>query len=187
MSCKPCELSVNEPALIENPSDPENCEYFPCLLDMLRAHLGDTNGEYSTDRLGQVMAAAQFNTIIDLNGCDVISTPAISVCGFTCVSPVEYPSFTMLTILKSACIINRGEARSKAISEGIKAVCGPASLATSSGAGYLRALDTGGACAAYESLKEELCFRNPLQSGGMCGQIVGVFTSKNLRGRSCQY
>lgn len=185
MSCEPCTYEI-EPTIVD-PSDPVDCQVaVDCLISMVRVYLGDFDGlEFTNERLLQVLGAAQFCVSTDLACCDYVKIPPVSTCGFTCFEPTEFPSYAQLLVLKAVCIINMGVVRGRAVADGIRASCGPASLSISSSSSFFDALAKGGACKAYDELKIQLCFKCPLQSGVMCAQIVGAFTSKNMRGGCC--
>ena len=198
MPCEPCNYTpssnpdVIDPGVDPDPLDP-NCA---CIINLLRVYLADYEGtSFSNTRLLQVLHAAQFYVASDLVCCDYVKQPSAGSCEFICHDPLQYPSYTQLVVLKAACIVNMGVVRSRAAADGIRATCGPASLAISSSSSFLDALYNGGPCKAYEELKTNLCFKCPMQSGALCAQIVGTFTSKNLRncctsnysGISCQH
>ena len=165
---------------ISDPVDYTTCEHFPCLAAMIRVYLDDLSATQFTDqRIAELIRAAQFYVGVDLKCCQYVETPGIGNCGFLCFDPAEFPEYTQLLVLKAVCIVDMGVARAKAAAEGLRAVCGPASLTVNSSNSIYDYLSTGGFCGAYSELKEDLCFRQPLQCAQHCFQIVSMFTNKN--------
>lgn len=128
----------------------------------------------------------------ELDSSDYVSTPSSSACIVDLVPDLpSYPAFANLVLLKALCMLDTGIARTKFTTEGVKAVCGPASLTVtggSSGTAYA-ILFNYGPCAAYEKLKEDLCFRSPMQTAEYCKQILGPFISAEFtpEGSSSQF
>ncbi len=152
------------------------CEYAGCLIQILRTHIGDWDNEWSDSRLLDILKAAAYQVSSEVTCIDV---PEINLCtGDFNTNPFLYPSYVNLWILKSACIIDQGQLRVKAIQEGLKAVCGPASLDIRTGGRSYQILFSEGPCAAYKDMLENLCFRSPLQTASFCSQIVGTFVSQ---------
>lgn len=154
-----------------------------CALTMLRAWIGDLAAvDFTDDRLLDVLKVAAYFVYVELAGCEYISKPQVDVCtGCFDADPLLYPSFTSLTTLKAACMVDTGRARIKAVQEGLQAVCGPASLKIASSSAGFSALLNSGPCEAYKELKEELCFRAPIHCGLVCKQIMGTFVSQTLQ------
>ncbi len=157
----------------------EKCSWLPCLASLLRAHIGDLDEPptYTDDRLGDILIAAAFEVS---NSVTCIDVPTINFCGGSFSSnPFLYPSFVNLWVLKAACMVDRSAIRTRALQDGIRAVAGPASLEVKSG-GILtyKVLFENGACAAYQDMLENLCFRAPMESAANCVQIVGTFVSE---------
>ena len=108
--------------------------------------------EYSDDRLLQVIVVAakyvQFDVALDHKYDVDVSNPTISP------DPTDDRDeiFISLVSLKSACIIDQSQLRSKAAIEGIRASLGPASLSVGGSLEGLRVLLEKGSCAAYDEL-----------------------------------
>lgn len=179
-SCGNCDYPQTEYSLPSGVTLPEDWE--PCVINMLRAFTGDlgTPPEFSDERLYLVLKAAFFYVQSDLAACPVVDRPAVDPCGDLTESPLEYPPFLNLSVLKAACIIDQGKARAKAALEGVRATCGPATLQVTQASNAFRALFEWGPCAAYKELKLELCFKQPLVSSACCAQIMGPFVSWDM-------
>ena len=155
--------------------------YNDCMITMFRAIVNDLDGSTYTDlRINQLLNAAAFMVNGEIGSCSYVSAPSVSACIQDLVPDLpNYPAFANLVLLKALCMLDTGIARTKFTTEGIRAVCGPASLQVtggSSGTAYA-ILFNFGPCAAYEKLKEDLCFRAPMQTAEYCKQILGPFVS----------
>lgn len=148
-----------------------------CVILMTRAFLGDlgTPPTYTDERLLQIIQIAAYFTASDLVCCSTVSKPDINICGTLASSPLEHPSFTNLMVLKAVCMIDQAGLRIKAAMDGIRATAGPATLQVMSSSPSYALLFSQGACAAYNSLKEDLCWRCVINSGIGAGQILGPF------------
>ena len=149
-----------------------------CLISMLRVMIGDLSDPpmFTDERLAQVIKASAYFTATELSCCSSVNKPTLSLCGDFVEDPLIYPEFVNLMILKAACIVDQGHARQQAIMSGVSAKCGPASLQISSSNNF-QVLLKEGPCAAYSALKEDLCWRCPLQSASYCAMVVGSFAS----------
>lgn len=156
--------------------------WIECMASLFRTYIGDFDSPptWSDARIAEILKAAAYQVKADLTSCSVISAPTINVCtGEFDANPYLYPAFVNLWVLKGACLIDQGAVRTRAASEGIKAVAGPASLQiTSTGPSSYTLLLKQGPCGAYDSLKEDLCFRSPITSAASCSQIVATFVSE---------
>lgn len=158
-----------------------------CTTSLFRVHVGDfeTPPTWSDERSLDILKAAAFSVQSDLQYCTSLSVPQIDYCtGNFNTNPYLNPPFINLWVLKAACIVDRGLVRTRALQDGIKATCGPATLQITNGSAVYQTLFSDGACSAYDRLIEDLCFRAPLQTAAFCTQIVGVFTTHYLRGRA---
>jgi len=146
-----------------------------CLIELVRILINDVDClKYDDNRILLLIKSAAYYVTSDLSCCPNIQKPSISNCGDFEDNPLEFPEFTNLLILRAACIVDQGELRSKAAAEGLKAVCGPVSMQVLSGSGSFGLLFSEGACAAYKNLKDDLCFRCPIQSASCCQQIISM-------------
>ena len=168
-------------------SDSTSCtasgEWSVCSIPFFRALVGDfdTPPMWSDDRATEILKVAASQVAADLSGCSSVSVPSLNICtGDFSSNPYLYSSFFNLWQLKAACIVDQGLVRQKGLTEGIRAVCGPASLQVLTGSTSYNALFSNGPCAAYKQLREDLCFRNPIASASSCSQIVGTFVSEYL-------
>lgn len=155
-------------------------EWSPNAISMFRAFSGDMGDEptWSDSRVLQVLVAAAYSVITEVSTC--VSVPTFNMCSAEFdADPFSYPGFVNLWILRAVCLIDQGAARSAAAMQGLKAVCGPVSMQVTDGTKSYELLFNQGACSAFNKLKEDLCFRNPVMSAAYCKQIVGVFTSPN--------
>lgn len=190
MACSPCNLSTDDSITIDPSGLGTLCgddAWTQCTLTMLRVWINDLAGtEFSDDRLIEVLKAASYFVYVELNCCANVSKPAVDPCnGCIGADPLQYPSFLTLTILKAACIVNQGRAQSKAQSEGLKAVCGPAQLQVSSSSAGINALLNSGPCESYAEMKRDLCFKCPMQSGFACKQILSTFVNSYFKPGLC--
>lgn len=153
-------------------------EWAPCLSNMLRVHIGDFTDppQYSDERLFQVISSAAWLLDSELCSCE-IDKPTVECDGTMDSNPLDFPGYSNLLVLKSACLLDRGQARQKFIADGIRAACGPAMVQVMTGSEVYKALFEYGACAAFNQLKMELCFLCPLKSATHASQIVGFFVS----------
>ena len=178
MAYNACDCSGTE----INPSGNETSEN--CMVNMVRALIGDWDFNYSNERLEQLLGAATFYVVNDLSCCQSVCKPASVTCGVLPDDVLDYPSFAHLVALKASCLIDQSTIREKAAIDGIRAVCGPASVSVSSSSSLKTLIDSG-PCAAYEQTKEDLCFRCPIQSAVCCAQIMDAFVSWDFRGSYC--
>lgn len=161
-------------------------EWGGCAIPFFRALVGDFEDPpiWSDSRAIEILKVAAYQVITDLSACSTISKPTINLCtGEFSSNPYLHAGFFNLWQLKAAAIVDQGLVRSKAMIEGIHAVCGPASLKVINGDSNYSLLFRQGPTKAYESMKEELCFRNPISSAASCSQIVGTFVSEYLGDR----
>lgn len=149
-----------------------------CLITMVRTFSGDLSDPpvFSDDRILQVIRVAAFNVSTELSCCEAVCKPRINPCtGDMEGNPLLNAGFTSLLTLKAACIIDQGLLRDKARTEGVKAVCGPATLQVMNGSSAFSLLFQFGPCMSYQTLKEELCFKCPMSTAANCELVVGAF------------
>lgn len=151
----------------------------PCVVTFIRSIIGDlsTTPQYSDERLLELAQVAAYYVATDLACCTSVTKPDIDVCVALASNPLEHPSFTNLMVLKTACLIDQASLRFKAAAEGVRATAGPATLQIMSSSSSYNLLFQQGPCAAYADLKENLCFRCPVQAGRGCGQVLGAYVS----------
>jgi len=156
-----------------------------CLASMLQVFIGDFDGtQFTIDRLCQLLTVAAYQVAADLRcycgDCELVFTVDITT-GSLSLDPLlpENAVIANLIVYKAACIIDQGTARSRAISEGVSARCGPASLSVSSGSRSFDAVFTHGPCAGYKTLLDQCCFRGPIADAEYARAVVSAFTSEN--------
>jgi len=126
------------------------------MVQMLRVLINDLadTPTYSDTRLTQVITVAGQYVQHDVN---LTTTYTIDVVNLT-MSPDPTLTatldlaFTNMCVMKSACIIDQGSARSAALSAGIKAVGGPVSLDTKDHMKGFETLLSQTACQNYEDM-----------------------------------
>ena len=170
--------TVTAPSGINDPSG-----WCACVITAMRAHVGDLDSTQFTDaRILEIYNVASFMVHADLACCSFVTKPNFSICHNACetTNPFTYPSFTALALLKGACLVDQGAARSAARRQGLTAACGSARLSVSSGSSSYQVLFENGPCMAYKKLKDELCFECPMKSASHCAQILSSFASWTL-------
>ena len=85
-------------------------------------------------------------------------------------------AFQNFVVLKAACITDLSTFRTKALSSGVKAQCGPAVLDTIKHLDGFKQLLELGPCAAYDVLKKQWTFGNTR----LIHAILGPFVSNNF-------
>lgn len=131
------------------------------MIIMLRSLIGDLEKEEYTDpRLKQiiVVAAQYVNSEIRFDTKYTVNIAMPSIAPDPTIAPDD--PFVNLTVLKAACMIDRGNMRIAAMSAGIEAKCGPAVLKTLQRMEGFKTLIDSGYCAAYEESKREFQFGN---------------------------
>ena len=149
------------------------------LTPAFRAFVGDLVEpyKYSNNRACQLMEAAAFYLAADLCDCPTLSI-TIDVCSSSVTpNPLESATIANLIVLKAVCMADLGDVRTKAITAGIKAVCGPATLQTMNASANFNLLLEEGACSAYKDLKENCCYKSVLQSADNCRIVLGAFVA----------
>lgn len=177
-NCDCSEYSADDVAVSGIDPTPSGCE---CLVSLVRGLSGDTDTvpDFSDSRVVQAIRAAAFYVTMDLVGCSSIEKPTVDPCGNFCESPLDYPAFSMLVALRAACLMDIGQVRAKAASEGIRAVLGPASMQVAQASSSFVALFKWGSCSSYNAMREDLCFRNPLITAECARQVVSTFAHWN--------
>lgn len=142
---------------------------------IVRVLINDLNQPYiySDSRLLQVIAVAakyvQFDVVLD-NTYEVnVIKPDITP------DPTDNGDsiFVSLVSLKSACIIDQSQLRTKATLEGIRAALGPASLSTAGSLeGWKHIIDTG-SCATYAQLTEHWDVQNATAIASILSPFIG--------------
>lgn len=179
MSCSYSQDQLVPSGYITPPDD-----WGQCLINMVRAHIGDYTDPpmYTDTRIFQIITAAAYLVSSDVRSCP-IDKPTVQCNGAMSENPLNYPGFTNLVVLQSACMLDRGMARGRFNADGVRASCGPAMLQVTSNSATYDALFKYGACAAYDKLKDELCFLDPLKSAECAKQVVGLFISDYYEGK----
>lgn len=158
----------------------ESPEWTVCLTNMFRALIDDmdpSNYEYSDARVAQILNTAAFYVAADLCDCPSLSLTVDIVNSTIDPDPITDPVLANLIVFRAICMIDINLTRLKAGIEGVKASCGPASMAVNSGYSALSGLLNNGACGTYKTLKEQCCFRNMVQTAAFCRAILAPFSS----------
>lgn len=128
---------------------------------------------YSNERLLQVIVVAakyvQFDVVLDHNYSVDLSNPTITP------DPTNDNDdiFLSLVSLKTACLIDQSNLRSRAAAEGIKASLGPASLTVKGNLdGFLKILEQG-PCASYDELVSHWDVAQATAARAILGPFVG--------------
>ena len=151
------------------------------MVTMVRVLINDldsSNYTYTDERIEQIIVVAaqlvQQQLDFDVDYTINIDTPDISP--DPTVTATKDDAFTNFSVLKAACIADQGTFRTKALSEGIKAVCGPVALTVAGNLKGFQTLLDKGPCAAYEELKNDYVFGQPHIKA-----IFSPFVSNNFR------
>ncbi len=153
------------------------------MIPMLRIIINDFSEtpDYNDGQLTQVLTvAAKYvsqeisttNTYVITMGCTIAPDP----------TELGDDAFVNFVVLKAACLIDQGKLRTAAMSAGIKAVCGHATLDTMGQLSGFKDIINMTACEMYEQLKQDWNF-----GGGMfnvCRFVLGPYGSENL---ACGY
>lgn len=148
-------------------------------VPMLRILIGDYGDEstdmiYSTNRLEEILvvAAKYVSQEIDFDTTYTVSINPYSISP----DPNSDSAFTNFMVMKAACLTDQGTFRSKALSAGIKAKCGPVVLETLRYLDGFKELLTLGPCATYKTMKKDWMFGN----GNICKAILSPFVGNNF-------
>ena len=149
-----------------------------CIIPILRTFINDL-GEpptYSDSRLNDIIFAAAFVVNGELASCsDVVPIPNLDLCSKSLSASLldpNYSPYLLLVLMKSACIVDQSEMKNRVATDGIKAVCGPATLQVSSIASSLGILFERGNCDNYKNLFRNLTFNAPLKCAKGASQII---------------
>ena len=93
--------------------------------------------------------------------------------------PSNDDDFLNFIILKTSCLLDQGRFRAKALLEGIRVNCGPASFSVSGNLKGFETLLSDGPCAMYKELKNQYRFGKGLSSRA----IISVFTGNQFDAR----
>lgn len=141
------------------------------------------NPTYSDDRLLQLVPISAQHVLAEIElpvtyEIDIINA---SITPDPTVSPRDI-GFIGLVSLKASCMLDQSSFRTKAVSEGIKAALGPASLSV---AGNLRGYEVilnQGPCALYDKLKDDYTIGNQQAIHAILSPFVGnKFDSRYLQ------
>jgi hypothetical protein len=129
-------------------------------LRVLINDFDESSYKYSDDSLKKLLATS---AIYVLQECS-ISNAGQYIIDFDNTEITPEPAdqaFINFTVMKAACLTNQWQFNAKAISSGIRAVCGPVSMDVDSGGiTALLALIQDGYCKAYEEMKKQHNFGN---------------------------
>jgi len=144
-------------------------------LRVIIADLDEDNYIYTDERLTQIIYVAAKYVAMELRF-DLTYTVTN-----TSISPdpsTDY-DFTNFIVLKAACLADEGTFRSKALLEGIRVSCGPASMSVGGNLSGFETLLSDGPCAMYKQLKNQYRFGKGLASKA----IISVFTGNQFDAR----
>lgn len=154
------------------------------MTKMLRIMIGDEDKEeYSDARLKEivVVGAFQVNSEIDFPTDYNINIVSPSISPDPTVDPSD-DDFVYLTVLKSACIIDKGNMRIAAMSAGVEARCGPAVMRTLRRMEGYKTLLEAGYCATYAELKREYQLGNATYIRAILSPFInGSFDAEDYR------
>lgn len=151
-------------------------DWTTCLTTMFRVFIDDLGPEYeySDTRVCQMLNIGAFYVSADLCDCPNLALTVNLTESTVDPDPLSNPVLANLIVLRAICLIDTNVARTRAAFDGIKAVCGPASMSTTGGVS-LNALFSHGACKMYQDLKMQCCFRNPVQAASFCRSVLAPF------------
>lgn len=144
----------------------------PIIVRTLINDLGE-NPTYSTDRLLQTIAVAatyvQFDVVLDHQYDVNVETQSITP------DPTDDRDeiFISLVSLKTACIIDQSNFRTKAVMEGIRAALGPAQLSLNGSLSGWKEILQHGPCALYAGLVEHWDVSNATAIAAVLSPFVG--------------
>lgn len=146
----------------------------------LRSLIADLDSScFTDDRLKQLLVVAAQYVMTDANiETDYtinITSPNISP-DPTATDTQDLP-FSNLTVLKAACIIDRGNARLAAAINGLEARCGPAQMKVSRRMDGFSILLDQGYCGAYKEALRQYLFGNV----AFCRAILSPFVNANFQ------
>jgi hypothetical protein len=153
------------------------------LVTALRVIIADMDSVSYTDaRLQSILSVGALYVKQEINWSTVytidITVPTISP--DPTLTATLNTDFSNFIVLKSACLINQGELRTKAIIAGLEAKCGPAVLKTGGHLDGFKQLIEIGPCAMYEVLKKEYRFGNQEVAGILSPFINDNFSPSDL-------
>ena len=148
-------------------------------IKMLRIIVGDNSSEtptYSDSRLEEtlVVGAQLMTQEVDFSTSYTINLISQSISPDPVANNDD--AFLNLMVLKAACLIDQGTFRTKALSAGILAKCGPAVLDTTKHLPGFKTLLDVGPCAAYQEMKDQWIFGN----SQIVEAILSPFVSSNF-------
>lgn len=146
------------------------------MVTIVRVLINDLDGSTYTDaRIEQLLVvAAQFvQQELDFDTTYTITIDTPDIDPDPTVTATKDDAFTNFVTLKAACIADVSTFRTKALLEGVKAVCGPAALSVVGNLKGFQTLLEKGPCAAYEELKQDYIFGNVNNIRAIFSPFVG--------------
>jgi hypothetical protein len=153
-----------------------NCCLFSEIITMVRHLINDLDDEdytYSDARLiplivvaaGQVIQEVDFATAYTVNVKTMVISPDPSTNG------TRDPDFLYFTSMKAACMVDQMTLRTKALSGGVQAVCGPVSISTAGQVGAFKTVLEMGPCKMYD----EAVFQYNMTEGRFFKSVLSPF------------
>ncbi len=160
-------------------------QHFVTMLRVVINDLDETDYTYTNTRLESVIGTASFfvnremelDYTVDVNGPDITPNP------FDSLTDRDATAFINLTIIKSACLIDMGTFRTKAMIAGLEAKCGPSSLQTLKHLDGFKQLIELGPCGAYDTALRDY----KLGGGRLCEIILSPFVNDNFEPSMLNY
>jgi hypothetical protein len=156
----------------------------PIIVRTLTNDLGD-QPVYSDERIIQTVSVAakyvQFDVVLDHQYLVDVANSTITP------DPTDDRDeiFISLVSLKAACIIDQSTFRTKAVTEGIRAALGPASLSVGGSLAGWKTILEKGPCALYQELTDHWDVKDAAAVAAILGPFVGnKFNPRYLQGNT---
>jgi hypothetical protein len=144
---------------------------------IVRNLINDTQSPqtYDDNRLQELIMTSAFLVVTDITSLETSYTVNMSNLSVS-PDPSNDSFFMSFVCLKSACLVDQSNLRTKALVAGIVAKCGPAVLDTMKHMDGFKELITIGPCATYQSMKYDYMFGG----GRICEGILSPFISNKF-------
>lgn len=142
----------------------QDCGWLSEMVTMLRLLINDFSSTptYTDNRLAKILllGARYVQQEIDFDTTYTINVGKLTLSPDPTGDTTRDENFINFVVLKASCIVDQSTYRTKAATEGIRAVCGPASLTVTGHLKGFQWLLDNGPCNTYEQLKMEYMFGN---------------------------